>query len=551
MLLLEVRQLELSIGPRQILDVDQLKIYKRDRIGIVGANGAGKSTLIKLLAGVLQPDAGLVQTYARTAYIPQDDEPPSDDEGSSAWYKDFGVPEEEAMGWSGGERVRWKIAHALSEQAELLLADEPTANLDLEGIRLLEEALLHYEGAIVVISHDRILLDRLCSKIWEVEDARVQEYTGNYSEYVRLKQLQLRHAEEAHEAYTKEKKRLLEAIQGQKNRAETMRKTPKRMGNSEARLHKRKVNEKKQKLEGKSKALESRLNQLEVKHKPRKRDTARMDIEADPFYGKVVVSCEHAELRAGDKLLVSDTTFQIHRGDKVALIGPNGSGKTTLLRAMLSKHQAFTWSKAARIGFFTQDRQDLQSNVSVLDNVLPHGGTQDEVRRARHTLARLLIDEEAQRKPVHVLSGGEQVKVSMAKLLLSQANVLILDEPTNFLDLPALEALQAMLDEYEGTLLFVSHDRAFTDELATKVLWIEDMQLREYPGNASEAASRQKKAEHPVSRDVTEEIMLQELKVNELLARLSTAQPGSEDKDALEVDYLQACRKLREMKQRS
>lgn len=551
MLLVEVKQLELSIGPRQIVDVDQLKIYKRDRIGIVGANGAGKSTLIKLLAGVLQPDAGLVQTYARTAYIPQDDESTIEDERSSAWYKDFGVPEEEAMGWSGGERVRWKIAHALSEQAELLLADEPTANLDLEGIRLLEEALLHYDGAIVLISHDRILLDRLCTKIWEVEDAHVQEFTGNYSEYVQLKQLQLKHAEEAYEAYTKEKKRLVEAIQGQKTKAETMRKTPKRMGNSEARLHKRKVNEKKQKLEGKSKTIESRLNQLEVQHKPRKRDTARMDAEADPLYSKIVVSCEHVELRAGDKLLLADATFQIHRGDKVALIGPNGSGKTTLLNAMLNKHPAFTWSKAARIGVFTQDRQDLKPHLSVLDNVLPHGGTQDEVRRARHTLARLLFDEEAQRKPVHVLSGGEQVKVSMAKLLLSQANVLILDEPTNFLDLPALEALQAMLVEYEGTLLFVSHDRAFTDELATKVLWIEAMQLREYTGNASEASQRLEQVEEPEEREATEALMLLELKVSELLARLSTAaQQGSADLEALEAEYVAACRELREMKRR-
>lgn len=288
MLLLEANKIEKSYGDRLLFRVEKLEVLDGERIGIVGRNGTGKTTLLRILAQEVQPDAGEVRTFAKMAMI-----------------------------------------HQLEgETSSLLLADEPTSHLDLPGIKQLEKAFQAYRGAIVLISHDRELLDAVCTQIWEVDDGKVTAYRGNYSAYC-LQKEQLRNREwQEYEAYEKEKACLMEAAKEKKKQSERIRDTPKRMGNSEARLHKRSANTKRGKLDQSAKALESRLAQLEKKEKPREMPQVKFDLHyGDEFLGRTVVHCESATVQTGDRVLFSALSFSVRPGQKVALIGANGTGK--------------------------------------------------------------------------------------------------------------------------------------------------------------------------------------------------------------------------------
>lgn len=266
MLLIKAREIETSYGDRQIFRAEKLEVADGDRIGIVGRNGSGKTTLMSVLAIDQEPEQGEVLSYSAKVMIKQIEEETG--EGTSSKSKGtWGISRVQPF-MSGGEKNRLKIAAALDQKAPLLFADEPTSHLDMQGIQQLEEALRSYPGAMVLISHDRELLDAICTRTWEVENGAVSEYRGNYSAYLDQKEIKRNREYSEYEAYEKEKARLLEAMTEKKQKAKKIKKAPSRMGNSEARLHKRSANESKEKLEKSSKALESRLAQLEKKEKP-------------------------------------------------------------------------------------------------------------------------------------------------------------------------------------------------------------------------------------------------------------------------------------------
>ncbi|GAA0779007.1 hypothetical protein GCM10008908_36850 [Clostridium subterminale] len=237
MLLVECSNIKKSFGDRSILDIENLKVYSQDRIGVVGVNGVGKTTLINILCQRLQPDEGGVKLYGRYSYISQLEGPESisiTDEMASK----FNVESIWNENMSGGEKTRFKLAHALSQNSQLIFADEPTSNMDIEGIELMEKSFEKYKGALILISHDRNFLDGLCNNILEIEDGRIKIYNGNYSDYAALKAKERERAEFEYEEYIKEKKRLKSVITDAKQRVKSIKTTPKRMGNSEARLHK-------------------------------------------------------------------------------------------------------------------------------------------------------------------------------------------------------------------------------------------------------------------------------------------------------------------------
>ena len=513
---------------RKILEFERLTVYEGDRIGIVGANGAGKTTLLNILSGDLPPDEGTVYREVPVSYFKQFRARPQASDSRSV--KELGLSgklSRERL--SGGEMTRLGLA-AMEGGTLLTFADEPTANLDAEGVELccrrLEEC-----ATLLLISHDRAVLDRLCTRIIEVKDGALHFYTGNFTAYREQREQEFRRQEFEYQQYRSEKARLEAAARERNQASRSVRKAPSRMGNSEARLHKREAAEKAEKFDSARKSILSRLEQLEVKEKPHETPLVRIDFSLTaPPANRDVVTGNRLTFRYGDNTIFENAAFTLPRGSKTALVGPNGAGKTTLMELIASDAPGIRIVPKARIGYFKQGLDSLDLEKTVLENVMDTA-VQDE-KTMRGILARLLIRREDVFKKAGVLSGGERVKLAFAKLFGSPANVLLLDEPTNFLDMPAIEALQKMIQEYEGTVLFVSHDRAFSDGCADHLLRIEGKKLLPFAGNLSDWEKRQ--AEPSKTPERMEKTVL-ELRLAEVIARLSA--PNCPDREALEREF--------------
>jgi macrolide transport system ATP-binding/permease protein len=530
MLILEAGNIKKYYRDRLIVGFDNLKIYKGDKIGIVGQNGSGKTTLLDILSKSIEQDEGFVKQYCDIAYIKQfSDEKMVADPKALKEFNLHNVSQHSRL--SGGEKTRIKIANAVSKVGLILFADEPTANLDYKGIELLREKLFEAES-LLLISHDRDLLDSVCNKIIEVKDGKIVIYTGNYSSYKEQLETDFRHREQEYGKYVSEKTKLTEAIIERHNKSKSMKKAPKRMGNSEARLHKRETTEKQKKLYNAANSMKTRLEKLEVKEKPNELPTIKLDFSlTNPPENRIVISANNLACSFGSRKLFDGIKFNIYNGFKTALWGENGTGKTTLLNLIYEKADKNLYIvPKARIGYFRQGFENLDSSKTVLENVMD-GSVQNQAA-SRTVLARLLIGGNDVYKKVGVLSGGERVKVSFAKLFVSDANVLLLDEPTNFLDMMSIEALENVLCDYEGTVVFVSHDREFVSKVADRMLTFEKGTVREIEGNLEDYMHERQKTKAKGTDEIDRVVM--ELRITEILSKLSM--PGA-DREALEAEY--------------
>jgi macrolide transport system ATP-binding/permease protein len=545
MLLLETSRIKKQYGDRLVFSIDSLKIYQNDRIGVVGINGCGKTTFLNVLSGNDSPSEGTVRRYCEHAYITQLDAPP-DCTLDGMMGKKFCVPDSEWETMSGGEQTRLKIARELSSGCYILFADEPTSNLDLDGVRLLEEQLKEYNGALVLVSHDRALMDVLCSKIFEIENGNVTEYTGNYTDYKRQKEDANKRRQFSYEQYVRERNRLTAAVKEIKQKSAAMKKTPTRMGNAEARLHKRKTGQKMAKVNQAAAAIEKRIEQLEEKEKPAKPVKVNMYLpENRQLHCKAAITGKDVSKSFCNKLLFDKICFEVPAGGKVALIGDNGSGKTTLLKMIAAKEKGLHLAHGVCTGYFRQDLGILDEDKTILENVLNDSVLpQHEVRLM---LAQLLFKNEYVHKKVKVLSGGERVKAALAKIFVSGYNTLVLDEPTNYLDIYSLEALEKVMKEYRGTILFVSHDRKFIDEIADQVIILDKGKAIQYAGNYSDYLRHleSKKQQKPEQ----EQILKLENRLNEVLGRLCTSK--QEDIESLSVEYKAIFQELKVLREQN
>lgn len=541
MLVIESGNIKKFYGDRLVLDIDKLNIYSEDRIGVVGVNGVGKTTLINILSKRIDPDEGWVKLRGKTEYISQLDEPEVY-EISSEMASKFGVHRLWNENMSGGEKTRFKIAKALENESILIFADEPTSNMDIEGIELAEKMLTEYKGGLIIISHDRSFLDKLCNKIIELEGGKIKIYEGNYSDYSRQKLHDKERAQFEYEEYIKEKKRLEGVIADTKQKAGSIKRPPNRMGNSEARLHKMGGQKAKANLDRKIRNVEKRIEHLEVKEKPKKISKINIDImPSDDIYSKIIIEGKKVNKSFGNKIIFKDAEFSIYNGSKVALIGPNGCGKTTLIKMIMDRDNSIRLSKGARIGYFSQDMSILNNNLSIIDNVMESSIYPENF--ARLLLARLLFKGDEVYKKVGVLSGGEQIKVSFAKILLQDINLLILDEPTNYLDINSLEVMEDTLKDYDRTLLFVSHDRSLITKVATQIMTVENYKIKCFNGTYAEFHEKQNKQ----NGDISMEIILLENRLSQILGRLSM-QLKKEELEALDKEYLEISDKLKELR---
>ena len=293
----------------------------------MGVNGAGKTTLLNLLSQRIEPDEGWVKLYGKCSCISQL-EPPEEEAIQQEIASKFKVPQIYHTSMSGGEKTRFKLAAGLSQNNTIIFADEPTSNMDIEGIQLVENSFAKFSGALVLISHDRDLLDSLCTKIIEIEEGKIKIYSGNYSEYIKQKTGERELAQFEYEQYVKEKKRLERVIISTREKVKSMRKNPRRMGNSEARLHKMGSQKAKANLDRTVKNVESRIQHLEVKEKPSKIEKIKLDIgDVQKLYNKVIIEGKELNKSFGEKVIFKNAQFHLEKGVKAGLIGPNGCGK--------------------------------------------------------------------------------------------------------------------------------------------------------------------------------------------------------------------------------
>lgn len=528
-ILLSANHIVQYFGERKILEFEKLNVYEGDHIGIVGGNGVGKTTLLNILSGELISDEGSVIREVPVSYFKQfRDRAEQVDLQKCRKLGLTGKLSREHL--SGGEMTRLGLA-AMNKDSLLTFADEPTANLDADGVELCCQ-MLEQCSTLLLISHDRAVLNRLCTRIVEVRDGCLYFYTGNFAAYHEQREQAFKRQEFEYQQYRSEKSRLEKAARQRSQASKSVRKAPSRMGNSEARLHKREAGEKMEKLDNARKAILSRLEQLEVKEKPREMAQVRIDFSlTDPPANREIVMGDHITFSYGKKLIFENASFSLPKGSKTALIGPNGAGKTTLMELIWSGATGIRLVPKAKIGYFKQNLDTLDLSKTVLENVMETSVQSEKTMRG--ILARLLIRREDVFKKVSVLSGGERVKLAFAKLFGSPANLLLLDEPTNFLDMPAIEALQQMVEDYEGTVLFVSHDRTFLEECATRILRIEDRKLISFDGNLTEWEKKQIESKSEKKMDK----LLLELRLADVISRLST--PNCQNKEELEKEFEQ------------
>ena len=479
--LLQAENVRLSYGEQEVLNFDLFQLYEGDKVGLVGANGVGKTTLLEVLSGKLRPDEGKVRLDCDPFYFKQFEGSWDVGELDGKEVKTFGVREQVWQDTvSGGENTRIRLAELFGSDKPVAFLDEPTANLDMSGRRLLAERLGSVPSFLLV-SHDRMLMNAVCNKIVEIVDGKLYEYAGNYEEFQAQKAEKTQRAQTEYEQYVAEKKRLSKVYESKKNQAKDMVKKPKNMSYSEYKMRNfiggHMPVDRVLSMEKSAKNVLKRMEHMEVKEKPKEAPRIRPDFRlTNPPKNPIVIRGESITFGYDEHLLFDDAALIIENGSKVAILGDNGAGKSTLMHMIQNREQVYV-VPAAKLGFVSQNLSELDFEKSVLWNAMHVSIQKEDVTRT--VLARLLLGKRDIEKKVGDLSGGERMKLAFAMLFVSDVNILILDEPTNYLDLPSMEAMEQMLREYEGTLVFVSHDMEFVEHVATKKLLLKDRKLVE------------------------------------------------------------------------
>lgn len=547
MIVLQIQKVTKSFGDKEILRQASLVVQEKDRIGLIGANGSGKTTLLRCLTGELHPDSGMITMSSGLSLgcLEQISESPA---GITAWdavMESFthliekrrlmqtleermgqGAPDldkvmeqyariseeyDRADGYaceniarriltglgfsheqfqqplntfSGGQKTRLNMGRLLAMAPDILLLDEPTNHMDMNSVEWLEDFIKSYAGTVIVVSHDRMFLDRVATGIAELQAGEIQQYEGNYSTY--LKKKALRDLADQR-AYDKQQ--------------EYIHKT-------EEYIRRFKAGIKSKQARGRQSQLD-RLVRLEAPRQEHK--LSQHNIKISHESGNDVLMMEGVAKSWPDRRVLENIRLSVKKGDKVALIGPNGSGKTTLLKLIngeITPDQGLIrLGSQIEVAYFSQEHENLNPNRSILDEIMVSFSF--TLEEARTLLGGMLFREDEVFKRVGDLSGGERGRLAFLKMILSQANFLLLDEPTNHLDIASCQIVEKMLADYEGTILVISHDRYFIDQVVDRVLAIENGHGEYYWGNYSyyhEKKQEKQKSQNIEKREVKENV---------------------------------------------
>lgn len=549
MLLLQANNIDKTYGGTVILEQVNLQINDQERVGLIGPNGAGKTTLLKILTGQIPADHGEIHIAKKASlgYLAQDsglqsartvwDElllpfqkliaieeelrqleqemgkeevyshPPTYEKISEKYASRQNTFEEQGgyayearirgalhglglgkIDWkstpvsslSGGQKTRVALAKMLLEEPDLLILDEPTNYLDMYAIAWLEQTLASYKGSLLLVSHDRYFLDRLVHVIYELENRQITRYTGNYTSFIKQKEARLEREEKIYERQQAEIKKMEEFIQQNIARAST------------------------------TKRAQSRRKALEKMERVKRPSTyshkAAIRFETAVTSGREVLTVK--DLAIGyNKPLIQGIGFHIERGEHIAILGPNGLGKTTLLKTIVGLlppiSGTWKWGTQVQIDYYDQEQKDLNPEHQVIDELWNDHPRLDQTA-IRSYLGQFLFSGDDVFKQVGDLSGGEKARLSLCKRMLNQANFLLMDEPTNHLDMTSKEMLEQALEDFPGTILFISHDRYFINRIATRIWELTPHGIIDYRGNyewylEKKALERAKSAEKKTS----------------------------------------------------
>lgn len=483
-LIVDLQNIHLNFGNKELFTFDRLSIYENDRIGIIGGNGHGKSSLLKLIAGELVPDQGRVHTYTAFNYFSQSaeiDELYRAEDLDSDLMSRFNLSNVPLHSLSGGELTKYRLIQALSVYQAALILDEPTTHLDQTSIDLLTEELRDYYGTLILVSHDRYLLNQLTTTIWEIENGTINVYPGNYDAYLAQKHQAIVEQDHAFEKYQLEKTRLEKAAsvkQQQAKSAGTVSSKQKKRHIKPSRLNSSKQKDTVQKnLHKSASAIVKRLEQLKQVDAPKREDRIQFPtISHLTLHNDYPIMGEDITLKRGDKTLLDKVSFQFPLNKTIALTGNNGTGKSSLLSYILEQNEGVSVSPKAEIMTYQQMDYHLTQLHSPLELLLSESDYPEHIIRA--LLIRLGFDHNQVHLPLKTLSGGEATRIALARVFAKPSNILILDEPTNFIDLNTREALEDFIIAYPGTVLLVSHDRYFVEKVADHLYKIEDTQLK-------------------------------------------------------------------------
>ncbi len=478
--LLQLQKAHKAYGRKILFEEETFAINDGEHVGVIGPNGAGKTTLFRTLVGEEHLDSGeIIKSNAlRLGYLAQEDDWNLNESGEEflqencslpLWQlKDLGLGlglkshhfSEPLKNLSGGYRMRFQLLFLIGREPNLMLLDEPTNFLDLESLMALEKFLQSYDGAFMLISHDREFLRRVTDHTLEVEAGQITKYPGNIDDYFEQK-AQLRQILERQAANQDLKKKSIEDFVRKFGAKAT-----------------------------KARQAQSRMKQLEKMETIELRELpvrARIQIPAPSPVGKEVFHLTNASMGYGSKEIVSVKDLRLERGDHLGIVGFNGVGKSTLLKSLSEKipflSGTLKWGYQVSVAAFAQHSTDsLVANHTVLRSLQEKAHIEVTQQEILNMAGSLLFSGDAVQKPISVLSGGEKSRVALGQILLSKANVLLLDEPTNHLDFETVEALTSALQNYQGSLIVVSHDRGFIGRVANKILEIHNRKLELYPG---------------------------------------------------------------------
>lgn len=547
MKLASINNLKKYYGDRLLLDIDKFEIFEGDRIGIVGENATGKTTLIKILTGEVKADEGSYYLTDSYSYISQREER-CEFKGAGKLKGILHVPDEYEEYLSGGEKVKMRIVKALEENRKIIIADEPTSNLDVESVKILSEMFKKYKGTVLIISHDRNFLDDLCNKIAEIEDGNLTIYSGNYSDYINQKEENIKVHEREYNKYIHEKVRLEKAISEKELLRDRIKKAPKGMGPSEAKTIKMGDQKGKKNIDNNIKSIKNRINHLEVKEKPKVSKKIIINIVPNmKLNSKYPIEIKDLKICMKDRLLIDDCNFKIKQGRKIALIGENGCGKTTLLRYIISKqNDNVKISSTVKIGYFDQVQSILDDDKSILENIKKDSSYDETFIRVN--LSEFGFKDNIVNKKVRDLSGGERVKVGLCKVILSDNNILILDEPTNYLDIKAIEALENALINTDKTIILVSHDIKFISNICNYIMEIKNKKIYEFDGEYNSYINHSNREGFKINKKKCEdELLVLKNKLTEVISRLSL-ESNEYIKKQLDLEYKDLLNKIKNIK---